>query len=148
MLVVVDPPKPVSAVYSLLWDATLLNIAENQLFGLHSAGDTVVIHIIYVPGYYVTSISTLGLAYGDYAFAMFRNSFGQSQERGILLHEFGHLLGLVNVGTVCQTRHEETDSEHRPHCKNDCVMHWCSPDIQTPDFDGACKEDLRANGGR
>lgn len=148
VIIVVEPPKSAMVVGTLLWDTSVLVGAEKRFFDLNSAGDTVVVHIFYVPGYYLPSVTTLGLAYGDHAFALFRNSFGQSQERGVLLHEFGHLVGLVNTGTPCQSVHEETDPLHKLHCKNDCVMHWCSPDSQTPDFDEACKEDLRANGGR
>ncbi|MCR9204701.1 MAG: hypothetical protein NXH75_09000 [Halobacteriovoraceae bacterium] len=44
-------------------------------------------------------------------------------EQSVLIHEFGHALGLVNNGVSPQTAHH--DSEHGGHCTNsNCVMYW------------------------
>jgi len=76
-------------------------------------------------------------------------------ETGILEHEFGHLLGLVNTGTAMVVPH--LDEAHKPHCTNkNCLMYW---QIETnglvnevnggvPLLDDNCINDLRANGGK
>lgn len=44
-------------------------------------------------------------------------------EQSILIHELGHLAGLVNNGVAAASDHE--DKEHAKHCNNpDCVMRW------------------------
>lgn len=44
-------------------------------------------------------------------------------EQAILVHEFGHALGLVNIGIPLQSPHH--DEAHGAHCVNDrCVMFW------------------------
>lgn len=56
-----------------------------------------------------------------------RNSQGLAvarfSEQSVLIHEFGHALGLVNNGVTPQTAHH--DSEHGAHCTNsNCVMYY------------------------
>jgi predicted Zn-dependent protease len=44
-------------------------------------------------------------------------------EQATLVHEFGHVMGLVNNGVEMVTDH--LDTEHPRHCTNeDCVMYW------------------------
>jgi hypothetical protein len=77
-------------------------------------------------------------------------------ESTVLEHEFGHLLGLVNTGTVPQNEHQ--DSAHGAHCSNTaCLMYW---NVDTsgiignllggtvPSLDADCLADLKANGGK
>ena len=74
-------------------------------------------------------------------------------------HEFGHLLGLVNIensGTEMQNPHQDTD--HGNHCDNDqCVMYYAmeTTDVvgstlgeEIPPLDANCITDLQANGGK
>lgn len=82
----------------------------------------------------------------------------QEVEQSVLVHEFGHDLGLVNLGAPLTTNH--LDTQHGPHCTNqNCVMFWATesgnPQIVLQnggalpdDFDSACVNDLRANGGK
>lgn len=69
-------------------------------------------------------------------------------------HEFGHLLGLVNLGSTMQVPHE--DATHANHCNNkNCLMYWA---VQTnlvgnvlftvPMLDDNCRNDLKAKGGK
>lgn len=120
---------------------------------------------------YITDASfdkgnVVGIAYRNTAVCLFgktiqANSGGINQasrvkvESGVLLHEIGHLLGLVNNGTGMVTRHE--DGDNRAHCTNtSCLMYYT---IETtglmnmlnnniPQFDANCLNDLRANGGK
>ena len=77
-------------------------------------------------------------------------------ESTLLLHEMGHLLGLVNKGSALTINH--ADSANEAHCKNrNCVMYWgisirnrYGPLVNKPipQFDTACLQDLKNNGGR
>ena len=77
-------------------------------------------------------------------------------ESTVLMHEFGHLLGLVDNGSPALQDH--VDEEHGAHCTNEnCLMYYA---IQTtgfltnltggtiPALDGNCLQDLKANGGK
>jgi hypothetical protein len=148
--IVVNTPIDVTRVPTLMWNDGTLAIFETQHAMYASVGDTLVVRILYLPGFYAPDMVVRGLAYGERSFVIFTNQCGSKHERAVLLHEFGHLLGLVGCGTRCQSEHEEKDPKHTPHCKNEgkCVMYWCSPEVQDPDFDEPCKEDLKANGGK
>ena len=78
-------------------------------------------------------------------------------ETTVITHEFGHILGLTNLGTALQSNHE--DAEHPKHCiEKTCLMFW-SAEIgggignmvssgSAPQLDAQCIADLRANGGK
>lgn len=108
----------------------------------------------------------VGVAYRNTSICLFQktiqaNSGGVNQasrvkvESGVLLHEVGHLLGLVNNGTGMVAAHE--DGANPAHCTNsNCLMYFS---IETtglmnifnnaiPQLDAACSNDLRANGGK
>ena len=69
-----------------------------------------------------------------------------------LLHEVGHLLGLVDQGSPMQEHHK--DATHGPHCAtNTCLMYYgiaagSSIGTGSPQLDQHCRDDLRANGGK
>lgn len=151
VVIVVDQPVPFVNIPTYFWDSYFLSFFENQHALYITAGDTLVIRILYVPGWYSPDHAIRGLAYGSGACCLFRNNImSASQERAVLLHEFGHIIGLVNCGTPNIRDHEEPDKTHRLHCKNQdtCVMYWSSPDTQTPDFCVDCKLDIARNGGK
>jgi hypothetical protein len=102
-----------------------------------------------------TSMSIMGKTVHD-------NSGGLGQasrvkvETTVMEHEFGHILGLVNIGSPMQTSHQ--DVPHGNHCTNtNCLMYYASEttDIlgilltgNIPPLDANCKADLTANGGK
>lgn len=112
--------------------------------------------------------TVLGTAYRNTSFVIFEetikstsnNFFGPSKitlETSVILHEFGHLLGLVNFGTNMVTNHE--DPAHSAHCiSENCLMYYLMENgkslpnsiktEQIPQLDANCINDLRANGGK
>ncbi|NLP57191.1 membrane metalloprotease [Lutibacter sp. B1] len=110
----------------------------------------------------------LGTAYRNTSFVIFEetihsfsdNPFEPSRkvmESTVILHEFCHLLGLVNIGTPLV--HEHQDTENGGHCTNeDCLMYYQAENgsrigqfisgDKVPQLDAYCIEDLQANGGK
>ena len=78
-----------------------------------------------------------GIQYNTTAFAIFKGGAG-NREAAVLLHEFGHLIGLVK-----DKDRENHDDDHQYHCANKrCVMFWSAP-RNWSDFDYFCKRDIR-----
>jgi hypothetical protein len=78
-------------------------------------------------------------------------------ETTVITHEFGHILGLTNLGTALQSDHE--DPEHQKHCVvENCLMYWTAESGSgisnmisggsAPKLDAQCLADLKANGGK
>ena len=109
----------------------------------------------------------LGIAYGSSSMAIFEKTIkglsggiGQPAvsvlETTVLLHEFGHILGLVNNGTPMQAAHQ--DVPNGKHCDDqNCLMYYT---VETSDFvsnivggnipalNTSCLNDLKSNGGK
>jgi len=78
-------------------------------------------------------------------------------ESTVITHEFGHILGLTNLGSALQSSHE--DADHPKHCDVDsCLMYWQAETGggamgmisggTIPELDAQCIADLQANGGK
>ncbi len=80
----------------------------------------------------------------------------QELETAVLLHETGHLLGLVNKGSLVASGH--TDPDYPDHCSNkNCLMYHATETKKLssillrgtiPVLDSNCVADLLANGGK
>lgn len=112
--------------------------------------------------------TVLGMAYANTSLVVFEKTImamtdeitepDQGKlERTVIYHEFGHIFGLVNNGSVMQTQHQ--DEAHGKHCDNeDCLMNWVAETGaftdkllgtgKVPEFDNNCLADLRANGAK
>ena len=135
----------------------------------YNNGNVLTLYLLFLDGKYQTdtaSTFTLGTAYRNTSFVIFENSVqGLSDsitepnrvdlETTVILHEFCHILGLVNLGSPMQTNH--VDTAHDKHCTNEnCLMYWKteSNSILTmmggsvPSLDANCLADLQANGGK
>lgn len=110
----------------------------------------------------------LGTAYRNTSFVIFEQTIqGLSDspfkpnrsllETTVITHEFGHILGLTNLGTALQSSHE--DAQHPKHCiEKTCLMYWSSETGSgisnmvsggsAPQLDAQCIADLRANEGK
>jgi len=96
-------------------------------------GSTLYWQVIFPAGVYDDS-SVLGVAVDASTIAIFKDSIDDAEnifqrpsaqkiENSVLIHEFGHLLGLVNTVYTSPANHE--DSSHPGHSNNeDSVMYW------------------------
>ena len=132
----------------------------------YTEGRTLAVHFLFLGGEFAGAANVLGIAYNNTSMAVFQekvqqNSGGAFQparatvESVVSIHEFGHILGLVNNGSDMQTEHQ--DEPNGSHCDDpDCLMYYA---VRTTDFmsnllggapslDQNCLDDLQANGGR
>lgn len=133
---------------------------------VYSDGNTIGVYCLITDAPY-TENNVLGVAYRNTSFVLMgktihNNSGGIGQasrtkvEATVLEHEFGHLLGLVNIGSPMQSDHQ--DHAHGNHCTDaDCLMSYAAETTDVlgflitgtiPPLDAACKSDLQANGGK
>jgi hypothetical protein len=98
-------------------------------------GDTIVIYILYLNGKYAKDEDVLGVAYGPSSIAIFKERIYEIEipwwatsfidhtdyEKSVVVHEFGHLLALVNIGYVSDRNHESSYDHHCIH--EECVMY-------------------------
>lgn len=165
--IVVDDAIPSGgSVYSVAANQAL----EAQHRDQFASGATAVLYFLYLDGQSDQDTSSgrvLGWAHGPSSIGIFRESIEASAnalataeevEGAVLVHEAGHVLGLVNNGTPMVSNHE--DAAHRAHDVNDdCIMYWLIETSNIRDlvlnlgslptqFDAACIADMQANGGR
>lgn len=132
----------------------------------YNSGNQLDAYVIITDGNY-TNPAALGLSYRNTSICLlgktiFDNSGGIGQvsrtklEATVLEHEFGHLLGLVDLGTPMVSNHK--DAANGNHCNvQSCLMYYA---VETTDFlgfagagnvpvlDSQCLADLHANGGK
>ena len=128
--------------------------------------DTAVLYFLYVDGhsdYDSDDTSVVGYAYHGASMAVFMgtvNGYPAQRVRNdlvktVTVHEFGHLIGLVDNGADMVEDHHDPD--HEPHCENeDCMMYWLNNysglidilDETIPPFDDDCLADVAAAGGK
>lgn len=149
-------------VYSLNDIATI----EQKNRSAFNSGNQLAVYILIVDGNY-TDANVLGVSYRNTSVCLFgKTIFDNSGNIGevnrtklettVTEHEFGHLLGLVNVGTAMQTNHQ--DAAHGNHCNNEnCLMYYAAETTDllgflmtgnVPQLDAACLADLHAAGGK
>jgi len=102
-----------------------------------------IIFICYLPGVCVWKDSTniCGIKYNKTSFAIFRHKVDTEYEAHILVHEFGHILGLANSSK--RSKQKPANTKRPNHCNNrDCVMYW-STTTKKQDFDDECKKEIQ-----
>jgi len=139
---------------------------EEQNRTVYNTDTMIGVYLLYTNGNF-TDDKVLGAAYRNTSMVLFgkkihdnSGAVGQASrtklEATVLEHEFGHLLGLVDLGSTMQTNHK--DASHGNHCNNtDCLMYYAA---ETTDilgflltgnilpFDANCISDMHANGGK
>lgn len=143
----------------------IISIERKNRFA-YTSGKQLALYILYTNGEFTDS-KILGAAYRNTSAVIFgkaikknSNKIGKPDrtklETTVLLHEMGHLLGLVNEGSLMEKDH--SDHNKASHCKNKkCLMYYgieienrfgvlLKKDIPTLDDD--CLADLRRAGGK
>ena len=158
--------KEISASSSTVLSIDQVRSIEEQNRTVFTTGDQLGVYFLYTNGNF-TDNTVLGAAYRNTSMVLFgkkihdnSGAIGQANrtklEATVLEHEFGHILGLVDLGSTMQTNHK--DASHGNHCSNtNCLMYYASEttDIlgflitgNIPAFDANCLADLHANGGK
>ena len=142
----------------------VINI-EREHRTVYKGGKNSALHILYLDGEYEDDENVLGMAYTASSFVMFKgridNAGGgtvssEDIETSVLIHEFGHNLGLINIGyeTPNPDHHDENHhSTNEPGLFNDgsvmipginSLHYWNQLNGNPPDeFDDDDLEDLR-----
>lgn len=153
------------------FDIDEIDAIEKENRTNYNTGDEIAVYIYYADGsnendeadkvilgsaYRNTSMVIYGKTIND--FAARSNAPEKSViENAVLDHEFGHLFGLVDLGTEPQSDH--IDPDHEGHCSvSGCLMRanleFGSGIVnvvdggKVPELDSQCITDLQANGGR
>lgn len=160
-------PSPGKATFSVQEIAAIEDANRRK----YNTANQIAVWIFFVDGKSVLDTSTsivLGTAYRNTSLVIYEQTLhGLSDspfepnrnllETTVINHEFGHILGLTNLGTTMQSNHEDTD--HAKHCNvSSCLMYWSSETGHgisnmvsggtAPQLDAQCIADLRANGGK
>jgi hypothetical protein len=162
--VTVDEEAIASPAKATLTDVAALERRHRD--SAHSGGGAAGLYILYLGGEYAEDAGVLGAAYLGYSVVVFRAVIGKAGtprpngecagiigptpcevERAVLVHEVGHLLGLVNINHDSKQDHWDEKQGH--HCADQrCVMFWQievgGPLAGPPpdEFDPRCKADI------
>ena len=158
--------KEIPASSSTTLSIDQVKTIEEQNRTVFSTGDQLGVYFLYTNGNF-TDNNVLGAAFRNTSMVIFgktihdnSGALGQTSrtklEGTVLDHEFGHILGLVDIGSPMQANHK--DAAHGNHCSNtNCLMYYASDtkDIlgflltgNIPSFDANCIADMHANGGK
>ena len=139
---------------------------ENEKRTRFAKDDQIAIYVLFTNGIHPGN-KILGMAYRNTSAVVYGKAINnhstkagkltkQELETSVLLHEIGHLLGLVNKGTEPQSLH--IHEIHHDHCNNKKCLMYHSVETKKlssilvkgniPVFDSSCIDDLIANGGR
>ena len=132
------------AFYGNIWTSSILSSFTKICRTKSTRDNILVLHILYLPGYILEDVNAIGEAFADDAFVIFRWRVSNEWESSVLVHEFGHIMGLVDP----KSKHH--DNQHKWHCANkNCVMYWCIEEADpTITFDNSCKKLLYARGAK
>lgn len=156
--------REIPSMNKAVYTATDIRNWEKEYRTTKPSGDKLSIWVCVVDGEYDNS-GVVGIAYQNLSCALMGktiadNSGGLTQptktkiETTIFLHEIGHLLGLVDIGSPMVKNH----SAHGNHCDNEnCLMYYAVENTDffsvlgsspVPSLDANCLNDLKANGGK
>lgn len=157
-------PSPGLAPYSI----SDIREVESSFRETFNKDNTLAVFAFITDGSYEENNNVLGIAYRNTSVVLFGSridelsgGIGQPSqsllETTVMNHEFGHIMGLVNVGSPLQSEHQDTD--HGRHCNvKSCLMYWTAEtgDVvanlvgasHAPELDSQCIADLQANGGK
>ena len=163
--------KEIAATGKQIYSIEDIRNMEDDIRTAYNSNSQVAVFGIFLDGEYSENTedgTVLGVAYRNTSFVIFEATIqGFSNqplapstsvlESTVLNHEFGHLLGLVNAGSIMVNDHQ--DVPHGRHCTSeDCLMYWTAETGEgllnmlsggsIPSLDDQCVADLQANGGK
>ncbi|WP_435414098.1 membrane metalloprotease [Polaribacter aestuariivivens] len=163
--------KQIPATGKTTYTINEIDEIEKQHRTQYNLGNKIAVWALFVNGKSsgdTNTKATLGSAYFNTSFVIYQetiNGFSDSAfepnrtvlETSVINHEFGHILGLTNLGTELQSDHE--DPQNPKHCiEEDCLMFFALETGQgmvnmlsggqVPTLDAQCLADLKANGGK
>lgn len=158
--------KEISAASNAALSVQQVADIEKNNRTVFTSGKELGVYFLFTNGEY-TDGKVLGVAYNNTSMCIFGKTIhdnsgnvGQASRTKltttVLEHEFGHILGLVDVGTAMQTNHK--DSPNGAHCNNkNCLMYYAAETTDVlgllltgniPTLDANCLNDLKLNGGK
>ncbi len=158
--------KQIDPTLKTLFSISDISAIESMNRTFYTGRDQMAAYVIILNGSYAEG-NVLALSYKNTSVCLFAEPIKyfspgvtdnvQAKVIAMLLeHEFGHLLGLVDMGTPMVLGHN--DSQFSNHCENsECLMHHTfetytrllSRALGTfPSLDMNCLADLRENGGK
>lgn len=173
-----NKPNGINIVYSeiispnkLKYTLTDIKNLEDQNRKEFSADKNIATYFLFLDGEYAENTQNekvLGIAYRNTSMVIFEKTIHSLSdditepnrdklETTVINHEYGHILGLVNIGTNMQINHQ--DVANGSHCMDkNCLMYYTAETnagIQNllgsnpiPSLDANCINDLKANGGK
>ena len=158
--------QPITAGGKTSYTINDIAVIEQNNRGYFNSGNQLSVYVLVTDGNY-SDPNVLGVAYRNTSLCLFgkkifdnSGSVGQVSRTKLVStvgeHEFGHLLGLVDLGTAMQTDHK--DVPHGNHCNvQSCLMYYASETTDLlgvlltgniPSLDSQCQNDLKSNGGK
>ena len=126
-----------------------INDMEKKYRDDYRGGSTAVIYILYLNGEFTDQDTAVGVSYHGSSVAIFAEKIESAAtlrisamevERAVLVHEAGHLFGLVEINY--KSEHDHQDPDHERHCDHtdtlghhDCVMFWAIETTNVASFD-------------
>lgn len=147
------PAQP-SKKYSL----TEIVALEDEHRDRRTSGDTAVLYVLYVAGGYEGDSGdsrVLGVAYRGTSVAIMKGNIKEATkstllsprppeqcvERAVLVHEFGHAAGLVNLGTPMVRDHEDPENKGHSANRRSVMYHAVENSVDLLSFfTGGCSE--------
>lgn len=135
-----------------------LSDIEEQHRDYETGGDTIVLYVLYVSGQCQGEGDVAGVTYSGSSFAVYKEKIMDSitmsdpdyvehrriAEANVLLHEFGHVVGLINELDF-QSEYDHEDPLNPNHSEFEgSIMYFEATYTEYQDFDFYDREDLKA----